>query len=168
MELGNKAPALCLWCFDLLHLDGVRITPLTLVERERIAADVVVTGDEHLQFSGDFDEPLELLADVAENGPRGHRFEAAGVGLPLRTDSRLAEGQDRDLACREPRTLGIIREAALAEPLCHRVQRIGDCLKLSLFVGVQGEPRLRYHRSARRRTAASSIESPESLLSGLA
>ena len=29
MELGNKAPALCLWCFDLLHLNGVRITPLT-------------------------------------------------------------------------------------------------------------------------------------------
>ena len=30
MELGNKAPALCLWCFDLLHLNGVRITPLTV------------------------------------------------------------------------------------------------------------------------------------------
>ena len=35
MELGNKAPALCLWCFDLLHLNGVRITPLALAERCR-------------------------------------------------------------------------------------------------------------------------------------
>ena len=31
MEMGNKAPALCLWCFDLLYLNGVRITPLTAI-----------------------------------------------------------------------------------------------------------------------------------------
>ena len=31
MELGNKAPALCLWCFDLLHLgNDSRIMPLPL------------------------------------------------------------------------------------------------------------------------------------------
>ena len=28
MNFGNKAPALCLWCCDLLSLDGVQITPL--------------------------------------------------------------------------------------------------------------------------------------------
>ena len=62
MELGNKAPALCLWCFDLLHLNGVRITPLALAERKAQLADLVaIVGDKHLQFSGDFSDPLALL-----------------------------------------------------------------------------------------------------------
>ena len=34
MDLGNKAPALCLWCFDLLHLDGVRLMPMPLEQRQ--------------------------------------------------------------------------------------------------------------------------------------
>ena len=41
MNLGNKAPALCLWCFDLLSLDGARITPLPLVERRALLSDVI-------------------------------------------------------------------------------------------------------------------------------
>ena len=41
MTLGNKAPALCLWCFDLLLLDGVRLMPLPLVERKAILASLV-------------------------------------------------------------------------------------------------------------------------------
>ena len=50
MEMGNKAPALCLWCFDLLHLNGVRITPLPLAERKALVADLVaLLGDRHLQ-----------------------------------------------------------------------------------------------------------------------
>ena len=62
MNLGNKAPALCLWCFDLLHLNGVRITPLPLVERKALLADLVaMVGDKHLQFSGDFDDPTAVL-----------------------------------------------------------------------------------------------------------
>ena len=62
MNLGNKAPALCLWCFDLLSLDGVRITPLPLVERKALLADLVaMVGDKHLQFSGDFDDPTAVL-----------------------------------------------------------------------------------------------------------
>ena len=41
MELGNKAPALCLWCFDLLVLDGVRLMPMPLVQRKAILADLI-------------------------------------------------------------------------------------------------------------------------------
>jgi bifunctional non-homologous end joining protein LigD len=62
MEPGNKAPALCLWCFDLLVLDGVRLMPIPLVRRKAILADLInATNDEHLQFSGDFDDPVKLL-----------------------------------------------------------------------------------------------------------
>ena len=62
INLGNKAPALCLWCFDLLSLDGIRITPLPLVKRKALLADLVaMVGDKHLQFSGDFDDPTALL-----------------------------------------------------------------------------------------------------------
>ena len=35
------ALCLCLWCFDLLSLDGVRITPLALVERKALLANLV-------------------------------------------------------------------------------------------------------------------------------
>ena len=62
MELGNKAPALCLWCFDLLILDGSRLMPLPLVERKALLAGIVKRADdEHLQFSGEFEDPFELL-----------------------------------------------------------------------------------------------------------
>ena len=62
MTLGNKAPALCLWCFDLLVFDGVRLMPLPLVQRKAILSDLVHRlNDKHLQFSGDFDDPLQLL-----------------------------------------------------------------------------------------------------------
>lgn len=62
MELGNDAPALCLWCFDLLAINGVRLMPLPLEQRKAALNDLVNdTDDEHLQFSGAFDDPVELL-----------------------------------------------------------------------------------------------------------
>ena len=43
-------------------MNGVRITPLPLVERKALLADLVaMVGDKHLQLSGDFDDPIELL-----------------------------------------------------------------------------------------------------------
>ena len=78
MELGNKAPGLCLWCFDLLSIDGARITPLPLHQRKAMLAKLVAAvGDEHLQFSGEFKRPDQAARDLSENEPRGHRFEAA-------------------------------------------------------------------------------------------
>ena len=45
-----------------MHLNGVRITPLPLVERKALLADLVaMVGDKHLQFSGDFDDPTAVL-----------------------------------------------------------------------------------------------------------
>ncbi len=62
MTLGNKAPAICLWCFDLLMLDGSRLMPLPLVERKALLAGIVKrAGDKHLQFSGEFEDPFDLL-----------------------------------------------------------------------------------------------------------
>ena len=55
MELGNKAPGLCLWCFDLLSIDGARITPLPLQMPDRDAQDK----------SGRLDHPREVRV-----GPR--------------------------------------------------------------------------------------------------
>ncbi len=62
MNLGNEAPALCLWCFDLLSLDGVRITPLPLVERKALLSNLVaMIDDKHLQFWGDFPERAAII-----------------------------------------------------------------------------------------------------------
>ena len=116
MELGNKAPGLCLWCFDLLSIDGARITPLPLHQRKAMLAKLVAAvGDEHLQFSGAIQRPDQAARDLSENEPRGHRFEAARVGLPFRPDARLAEDQDCELACCEPRSPRDVREEALKE-----------------------------------------------------
>ena len=51
MNFGNKAPALRLWCFDLLHLDGVRLMPMPLEQRKAILKDLIaVLADRRLQF----------------------------------------------------------------------------------------------------------------------
>ena len=81
----------------LLSIDGARITPLPLHQRKAMLAKLVAAvGDEHLQFSGEFKRPDQAARDLSENEPRGHRFEAAAIGLPVRTYTRLAEGQDGD------------------------------------------------------------------------
>ena len=72
MELGNKAPALCLWCFDLLSVDGVRITPLPLTARKARLNEIVNgADDERVQFSGDFGDPVKLLKTCAKMGLEG-------------------------------------------------------------------------------------------------
>ena len=90
MDLGNKAPpALCLWCFDLLSLDGVRITPLPLVERKALLADLVaMVGDKHLQFSGDFDDSTAVLHTC-------QRMNLEGI-VSKRRQSAYRSGPTRD------------------------------------------------------------------------
>jgi bifunctional non-homologous end joining protein LigD len=62
MDYGKNNAPLCLWAFDLLYLNGVRITPLPLTDRKKALADVVMATDsEHLQFSGAFTDPITLL-----------------------------------------------------------------------------------------------------------
>ena len=72
MTLGGKAPALCLWAFDLLYLDGVRITPLPLHDRKAMLAQVIAAADtKHMQFSGDFPDPPKLLQACENLGLEG-------------------------------------------------------------------------------------------------
>jgi bifunctional non-homologous end joining protein LigD len=71
MQLGNKAP-LSLWCFDLLYLNGVRFMPVPIEQRKAILADVVALGDsQHIQFSGDFNDPTRLLETCQRMGLEG-------------------------------------------------------------------------------------------------
>jgi bifunctional non-homologous end joining protein LigD len=53
---ATDAP-LCLWAFDLLHLDGVRLTPLPLAERKERLADLtasapISSGNRESSFCG--------------------------------------------------------------------------------------------------------------------
>ncbi|CAA2142779.1 hypothetical protein [Hyphomicrobium sp. ghe19] len=89
MELGNRAPALCLWAFDLLYLDGVRITPMPLTQRKDILNDLVnQADDERLQFSGEFVDLERLLA-------AGDTTKLEGV-VSKRRDSAYRSGKTRD------------------------------------------------------------------------
>jgi ATP-dependent DNA ligase len=61
MEQGKTA-TLALVAFDLLHLDGVRLTPLPLEERKSVLETLVAkVGSPHLQYSAAFADPEELL-----------------------------------------------------------------------------------------------------------
>jgi ATP-dependent DNA ligase len=61
MELGDRAN-LCLWCFDLLHLNGIRLMPMVLEQRKAMLADLLaLTDSERMQFSGSFADPSKLL-----------------------------------------------------------------------------------------------------------
>jgi bifunctional non-homologous end joining protein LigD len=105
MEFGNKAPALCLWCFDLLVLDGVRLMPMPLVQRKAILADLInATDDEHLQFSGDFDDPIKLLETcqrmnlegiVSKRKESAYRPGATREWLKIKTAAWKAENRGR-------------------------------------------------------------------------
>lgn len=107
MELGNRAPALCLWCFDLLFVDGVLITPMTLTQRREILNDLVNTADdERLQFSGEFANPERLLGAGEKTSLEGHRLETARFRLSIGSIKRLAEDQDGELAGNKPGPLG--------------------------------------------------------------
>jgi bifunctional non-homologous end joining protein LigD len=75
--------------FDLLYLDGVRITPLTLTERKAQLADLVAATDtEHIQFSGAFLDPIKLLATCEKMGLEGI--------VSKRRDSAYRSGPTRD------------------------------------------------------------------------
>ena len=105
MELGNKAPGLCLWCFDLLSIHGARITPLSLHQRKAMLAKLVAAvGDEHLQFSGAFSDPIKLLATcqrmnlegiVSKRRESAYRSGPTRGWLKIKTASWRAANRDR-------------------------------------------------------------------------
>ena len=84
----NNAP-LCLWAFDLLYLNGVRITPLSLTDRKEALAEPTSAADsEHLQFSGTFPDPIKLLQTCDRMGLEGI--------VSKRKDSAYRSGPTKD------------------------------------------------------------------------
>jgi bifunctional non-homologous end joining protein LigD len=72
MDHGKNNAPLCLWAFDLLYLNGVGITPLSLTDRKEALAELVSAADsEHLQFSGTFADPIKLLETCAKMSLEG-------------------------------------------------------------------------------------------------
>lgn len=64
--LRRQNRELCLWCFDLMKLEGADYRGKPLWERKRELQRLVLDADEHqLRFSDDFDDPMKLL-HVAE------------------------------------------------------------------------------------------------------
>jgi SOS response associated peptidase (SRAP)/ATP dependent DNA ligase domain len=80
---------LCLWCFDLLALDGERLTEKPLANRRALLHELVNVADDHaVQFSMAFDGDTDLLT-VAE------RMGLEGI-VSKRKDSFYRSGPTRD------------------------------------------------------------------------
>ena len=89
MDYRHAEASLCLWAFDLLYLNGVRITPLKFTERRAQLAELVAAADtEHIQFSGSFVDPNKLLATCERMGLEGV--------VSKRRDSSYSSGTTRD------------------------------------------------------------------------
>src|SRR6185437_8087467 len=77
-----------------ISIDGIRAMPLPLTQRKAMLADLIAAADdEHLQFSGDFDDPNKLLETCHTMKSRRNRLEAARFRLPFRCHTGLAGGE---------------------------------------------------------------------------
>jgi len=80
---------LALWCFDLLSLDGVRLMALPFEYRKARLADLVAAADsEHIQYSGGFDDQVQLMATIEKLGHEGI--------VSKRRDSAYRPGRTKD------------------------------------------------------------------------
>ena len=63
---------MCAWCFDLMHLDGRDLRPLSLDERRELLRNLLIEADDDaLRFSDDFPDPEKLLGAASRMGPEG-------------------------------------------------------------------------------------------------
>lgn len=63
---------LCIWAFDLLHLDGCDLCDLALIDRKRLLEKLVHRTNEHwLRYSETFDDGVKLLAAAERMGLEG-------------------------------------------------------------------------------------------------
>ncbi len=98
MAHRNNGAPLCLWAFDLLALDGVRLMPLPHDQRKERVAELIAAADtEHIQFSGAFADPAKLLATCERMGLKDV--------VSKRRDSAYRPGATKDWA-RPRRPLG--------------------------------------------------------------
>lgn len=104
MDLGNRA-TLVLVAFDLLHLNGVRLTPIPINERKAILQTMVARiGSPYLQFSEAFDDPVELLQTcekmafegiVSKRRESSYRSGPTRDWLKIKTAAWRLSNQDR-------------------------------------------------------------------------
>jgi bifunctional non-homologous end joining protein LigD len=72
MQKGARSPALRLWAFDLLAVDGALLSAKPLVERRDALAMILADADDQgLQFSQSFSDPIQLLAAAEKLGLEG-------------------------------------------------------------------------------------------------
>jgi bifunctional non-homologous end joining protein LigD len=65
-------PFLCIWAFDLLHLDGTDLRARSLAIRRDMLQRLVHKTDDHaLRFSETFDDGAKLLASAEQMGLEG-------------------------------------------------------------------------------------------------
>ena len=66
--------------------------PMPLVQRKAILADLVAaTNDEHLQFTGDFEDSIKLLDTCQRMNLEGIASKRREFGIPPGPNARLAE-----------------------------------------------------------------------------
>lgn len=87
--LVRNDPNLCIWCFDLLELDGADLRARPLVERKARLREMLITADDdRLRYSEEFPDPVKLL-DVVD------RMGLAGV-VSKRADAPYRSGWQHD------------------------------------------------------------------------
>ena len=99
MDYGKNNAPLCLWAFDLLYLNGVRITPLSLTDRKEALAELIMAADsKHLRRRGavspfSLKGPLVVLLEEAAVG-KDERVEEAGAVLIIIASNILSRRID--------------------------------------------------------------------------
>jgi bifunctional non-homologous end joining protein LigD len=70
--LMGRSANVCVWCFDLMALDGRDLRALPLVERRAMLRELVIgSRDDKLRFSEDFADPVKLLQVSESMGLEG-------------------------------------------------------------------------------------------------
>ena len=73
LHSGNYSDdTLCAWCFDLMKLDGVDLTPLPLMARKMKLGTLLKRYDHgSLRYSEPFSDPEKLLLECSRRGLEG-------------------------------------------------------------------------------------------------
>jgi bifunctional non-homologous end joining protein LigD len=87
--LMRKDPNLCIWCFDLIELDGADLRTRPLTERkEKLRGMLIAADDDRLRYSEEFPDPVKLLAVVEKMGLEG--------AVSKRADAPYRSGPQKD------------------------------------------------------------------------
>jgi hypothetical protein len=105
----DRQHELAVFAFDLLHRDGEDLRPIPLIERRLQLTEVVARSSVHcLHLVQGFDNGAQAPRGSRAARARGHRFEAPGIVLQLRTKPGLGEDQNCRMAGCEPGEMAIV------------------------------------------------------------